>query len=220
VATTDRARPPDPASEPSGSFILYVEGPRDRSILRAWASRLIPDRAPDVLDGAVILGGRRPARAREHFCGAAAGSQALCVLDRDEDGAGSDLAAEAGLEFFTWGRRHIESYLLGACAIRRALALPASDHRLEALLERELPHDDDTVGWRAFDAKRLLAESGPLSRVLGRPLPLARIARATREDELHADVHDLFDRVRGALARIAPPRRNGHRALGDRSRAS
>ena len=35
--------------------------------------------------------------------------------------------------------------------------------------------------------------------MVGRPLPLARIARATREDELHADVHDVFDRVRGAL---------------------
>jgi hypothetical protein len=220
VATSDRARQPDPGSEPGGSFILYVEGPRDRSILRAWASRLIPARAPGVLDGAVILGGRRPARAREHFRAAAAGSQAVCVLDRDGDGAESDLAAEEGLEFFTWGRRHIESYLLVAGAIRRALALPASDHRLEAVLERELPQADDAVRWRALDAKRLLSESGPLARAVGRPLPLARIARATREDELHADVHEVFDRVREALARIAPPRRNGHRALGDRSRAT
>jgi hypothetical protein len=217
VATFDR-RLPDPRSEPVGSFILYVEGPRDRSILRAWASRLMPDRASGLLDGAVILGGRRPARAREHFRCAAAGSRAICVLDRDEDGAVSELAAEDGLEFFTWGRRHIESYLLVAAAIRRALDLPDSDHRLEAVLERELPRADDAAGWRSLDAKRLLAESGPLARAVGRPLPLARIARATREDELHADVHDVFGRVRGALLHVAP-RRNGHRALGDRSRA-
>jgi hypothetical protein len=218
VPTSDRARLPDQGSVPTGSFILYVEGPRDRAILRAWASRLIPDRAPGVLEGAVILGGRRPARAREHFRAAAAGSHALCVLDRDEDGAESALEAEEGLEFFTWGRRHIESYLLVAGAIRRALALPASDHRLEAVLERELPHAGDDAGWRSLDAKRLLAESGPLARAVGRPLPLARIARATREDELHADVHDVFDRVRGGLSRVAP-RRNGRRALGDRTRA-
>ena len=94
-------------------------------------------------------------------------------------------------------------------AIRRALSLPSSDHRLEAVLERELPSAEDTTGWRAFDAKRLLAETGPLARLLGRPLPLARIARATREDELHADVHEMFDRLRGGLERVAasaPPR--------------
>src|SRR5215831_10019361 len=133
VPTSDPARLPDPRSEERGSFILYVEGPRDRSILRAWAQRLLPELAPDLLEGAVILGGRRPARAVEHFRARAPGSRGLCVLDRDEDTA-SDLPPEDGLEFFTWGRRHIESYLLVASAIRRALSLPASDHRLEATL--------------------------------------------------------------------------------------
>jgi hypothetical protein len=213
VPTTRRARPPDPRSEERGSFTLYVEGPRDRSILRAWAHRLMPQHAPDLLEGAVILGGRRPARAVEHFRARAAGSCGLCVLDRDEDGA-SEPAAEDGLEFFTWSRRHIESYLLEPAAIRRALSLPASDHRLEAALERELPDADDATGWRALDAKRLLSDTGPLARLLGRPLPLARIARATREDELHEDVHEMFDRLRGGLARVAGAR--DRRALGDR----
>lgn len=202
VPTSDPVFRRDRRPEERGSFILYVEGPRDRSILRAWAQRLLPERAPDVLANAVILGGRRPARAVEHFRARAAGTQGLCVLDRDEDAAAA-LDAEEGLEFFTWSRRHIESYLLVASAIRRALSLPSSDHRLEAALERELPNEEDTSGWRAFDAKRLLAETGPLARLLGRPLPLARIARATREDELHADVHDVFDRLRGRLARTA-----------------
>ena len=202
---TDSARPPDRRSEPRGSFFLYVEGPRDRSILRAWAQRLLPDRAPDVIADAVIMGGRRPARAVEHFRARAAGSRGFCVLDRDEDVAAQP-EAQDGLEFFTWGRRHIESYLLVPGAIRRALSLPASDHRLEAALERELPASDDASGWRALDAKRLLAETGPLARLLGRPLPLARIARATREDELHADVHDMFGRMRDRLSRVAPLR--------------
>jgi hypothetical protein len=208
---SDFARPPDRRSEPRGSFILYVEGPRDRSILRSWAQRLFPERAADLLADAVILGGRRPARAVEHFRSRAPGSHGLCVLDRDEDGA-SELAPEEGLEFFTWSRRHIESYLLVPGAIRRALSLPASDHRLEAALERELPASEDASGWRALDAKRLLAETGPLARLLGRPLPLARIARATREDELHADVHSMFERLRDRLARVSPLRsqRNAH----------
>ena len=205
MLTSDPARRPDRRSEERGSFILYVEGPRDRSILRAWAHRLMPEEAPDLLAGAVILGGRRPARALEHFRARAAGSHALCVLDRDGDAASSP-DAEAGLQFFTWGRRHIESYLLVPNAIRRALALSPGDHRLEAVLDRELPSPDDANGWRALDAKRLLAERGLLSRVLGRALPLARIARATREDELHADVHDMFAALREVLARVVPPR--------------
>jgi hypothetical protein len=216
VPTSDPARLPDRRSEERGSFILYVEGPRDRSILRAWAHRLLPERAPDLLAEAVILGGRRPARAIEHFRARAAGSHGLCVLDRDEDAASAP-EPEAGLAFFTWGRRHIESYLLVPNAIRRALSLPASDHRLEAVLARELPGGEDAARWRALDAKRLLAETGPLARLLGRPLPLARIARATREDELHADVHAMFDLLRGGLARVARPRRG--RAIGDRAPA-
>jgi hypothetical protein len=163
--------------------------------------------------GTVILGGRRPARAREHFRACAAGSQALCVLDRDEETA-STPEGEAGLQFFTWSRRHIESYLLVPDAIRRALALAPSDRRLEVVLDRELPAHDDASGWRALDAKRLLGDRGPLSRALGRPLPLARIARATREHELHVDVHELFGRLRDGLARVSPPRsrRQGRRA--------
>ena len=216
VSTSDPVSRRHRRSEERGSFILYVEGPRDRSILRAWGQRLLPERAPNVLEDAVIMGGRQPARAVEHFRARAAGSRGLCVLDRDED-AGSSFEVQEGLEFFTWSRRHIESYLLVPSAIRRALSLPSSDHRLEAVLERELPSAEDTNGWRALDAKRLLAETGPLARLLGRPLPLARIARATREEELHADVHDMFDRMRGGLESIAPARRG---ALGDRARAS
>ena len=202
---SDPARLPDRGSEDRTSFILYVEGPRDRSILRAWAQRLLPAEASDLLADAVILGGRRPARALEHFRARAAGSLGLCVLDRDEDPTAQPEAPD-GLEFFTWSRRHIESYLLVPAAIRRTLSLPASDHRLEAMLERELPDAEDASGWRAFDAKRLLAETGPLARLLGRPLPLARIARATREDELHADVHEMFGRLRDQLRAV--PRRS------------
>jgi hypothetical protein len=166
-------------------------------------SALLPDRAPDVLADAVILGGRRPARASSTSRARAAGSHGLRARSATRTPRRLD-AAEEGLEFFTGSRRHIESYLLVPSAIRARSSLPRSDHRLEAVLERELPDARRPRGWRAFDAKRLLAETGPLARLLGRPLPLARIARATREDELHADVHDMFGRLRAARPRRAP----------------
>jgi hypothetical protein len=183
-------------------FTLYVEGPRDRAILRAWAYRLMPGQARLLFDDAVILGGRRPARAIEHFrAGAAEGDRGLCVLDRD-GGADAHPESEPGLDFFTWSRRHIESYLIVPDAIRRALRLPSGDRLVERLLEAALPTEDDEHAWGGLDAKALLGDSGVLARTLGRPLPLGRIAQATRESELHADVHALFDRLRDELARV------------------
>lgn len=187
------------AAEP---LTLYVEGPRDRSILHAWAYRLISQRATRVIGSAVILGGRQPSRALEHFerhLAGVPGARALCVLDRD-DGSGAPPDPNGfDLEFFTWGRRHIESYLVVPAAIRRAVGVPQHDRRLERAIERELPDPDDELAWRELDAKRLLAPQGALTRAVGRPLPLSRIARATRADELHDDVHTLFARVEARL---------------------
>ena len=58
-------------------------------------------------------------------------------------------------------------------------------------------------GWGQEAMKRLSAVL-VLTLALGCPLPLARIARATRETELHPDVHALFDAVRGLLAGTRP----------------
>ncbi len=209
MPTSDPARRPDRASPEAGKFVLYVEGPRDRSILRAWAHRLMPRHAAALFEGAVILGGRRPARALAHFGQRAASSRGLCLLDRD---AGDEQAPPpeggdgGGLHFFTWGRRHIESYLLVPAAIRRALSGSDALRRVEAVLEHALPASGDDTAWRALDAKRLLGAKGPLAHALGGPPPLARIARATREDELHADVHEVFDHLRDALDRRPPLR--------------
>ncbi len=186
-------------------FILYVEGPRDRSILRAWSYRLLPSSAQTLFGGSVILGGRRPARALEHFR-SEAGARALCVLDRDDGSASPSLPQEeTGLEVFTWGRRHIESYLLVPDAIRRALNLRVDDTRVERVLREHLPDGGDEDAYRDVDAKRLLGPNGALAQVLGQPPPLSRIARATREAELHTDVHALFDRLRTVLEIAAPP---------------
>jgi hypothetical protein len=200
-----------PSRAAGASLTLYVEGPRDRSILRAWAHRLMPRRASRVLGSAVILGGRQPVRALEHFgrhLAGVPGARALCVLDRD-DGAGAPPDANGhALEFFTWSRRHIESYLVVPAAIRRALDIPAHDRRIERVIERHLPDAADESAWRELDAKRLLAPRGALPLALGRTLPLARIARVTRESELHPDVLALFARVEalasGEAARSEP----------------
>jgi hypothetical protein len=191
----------------SGGFVLYLEGPRDRGILQAWAKRLLPTEARRLFDASVILGGRQPARALDHFRrlgGSGAGLRALCVLDRDDGEPSSAAGEDQALEFFTWGRRHIESYLLVAAAIGRALRLPERDRRVERALFEHVPAEGDEAGWRELDAKRLLEPGGPLPRALGVALRPAAIARSMRPAELHADVLDCFARLRAALGHQQP----------------
>ena len=191
-----------------GPFVLYIEGPRDRAILRAWSYRLLPARARDLFRASVILGGRRPDRAIEHFRrlgGGAGGARAVCVLDRDDVAEAEPAGGrESGLSFFTWSRRHIESYLLVPGAIRRAVRAPDDRRRLDRLLREHLPPEGDEGRIRDVDAKRLLGPMGVLARALGRSLPLGGIAQATREVELHDDVHALFALLRAGIGADAP----------------
>jgi hypothetical protein len=136
----------------------------------------------------------------------------LCVLDRD-DGDQPPLqdSSEPGLEYFIWGRRHIESYLLIPEAIARTLCLAVGDSRIDRTLSEMLPRPADESAYRQIDAKRLLGPNGMLPRVLGRPISLHGVARATRSEELHPDVHRLFDRLREGMGverqrRTAPTR--------------
>ena len=192
------------ASQERRGLVLYIEGPRDRGILMAWCRRLLPSFARSLSESTVILGGRQPARALEHFRelgGAEAGARGLCVLDRDDGRAPApDAGEEPGLEFFTWGRRHIESYLLVPGAIARALSVPDSEVRVERALRGPLPAVEEA--YRDLDAKRILAPTGPVSQALGVPIPLARVARATRPAELHEDVHAFFGTLRSALGLV------------------
>jgi hypothetical protein len=204
----------DPVVQPSDRVshrvILYVEGPQDRAILRAWAYRLLPSMGRRLFGASVILGGRRPARAVEHFCGAGgsdAGLVGVCVLDRDDGNQPpfSD-SGVPGLEFFTWGRRHIESYLLIPAAIQRTLRVaPDGDRRIRRAIDAALPDSVDEAAYGQIDAKRLLGPNGDLPRVVGQPISVQRVARATRVEELHPDVHRLFDRLREGLG-ISQPR--------------
>jgi hypothetical protein len=87
-------------------------------------------------------------------------------------------------------------------AIHRALRLPEHDGRVFRLLREHLPRHASESALRDFDAKRLLAETGPIARGLGQRLAPGRIARAMRPEELHADVSGLLERLREAL--LAP----------------
>jgi hypothetical protein len=181
--------------------VLYVEGPRDRDLLRTWAQRVSPALARGIAASAVILGGRQPARAVAHFSELRERGEAergLCVLDRDGEAGEPRVAGEApGLAFFTWRRRHIESYLLVPDAICRSARTPVDVRALRSL-RAALPEADDEATLQDVDAKRLLARHGPLETILG-PLSPGRIARSMRADELHADVRELFERVREGL---------------------
>ncbi|MEE8164844.1 MAG: hypothetical protein V3T64_04685 [Myxococcota bacterium] len=203
----------DPVVEPSRTpprrLIVYVEGPQDRAILRAWAYRLLPSMGRRLFGASVILGGRRPARAVAHFHsagGLGAGLIGLCVLYRD-GGSQPPLSDSGvpGLEFFTWGRRHIESYLLVPAAIQRSLRIPGGDRRIRRAIDAALPGSVDEAAYGQIDAKRLLGPNGELPRVVGQSISVQRVARATRAEELHPDVHRLFDRLREGLG-ISDPR--------------
>ncbi len=170
------------------SAFLYVEGPRDREIIEGWALRSSRRLAECVRESTVILGGRRPARAREHLQEARAENaeaRGLCVLDRDLEETLPEAGAP-GLELFVWSRRHIESYLLVPEALGRVMR--NVDPRALRTLAAELPADDDERGWRDLDAKRRLATNG-------QRFPWGRAARAMRDDELHCDVRDLLARL-------------------------
>jgi hypothetical protein len=187
-------------------FLVYVEGPRDRDILGAWARRFSPRLSGKLVASTVILGGRQPARAAEHLRELRrhqAATHGICVLDRDGHPT-PEPATEPGLEFFTWSRRHIESYLLVPDAIRRGLRIRDHDGHFDRLMRAHLPALDDEKALRELDAKQLLGRKGPLARVLSRPVSAGRIARAMRGEELHPDVRALFARIQKGLGMVDP----------------
>jgi hypothetical protein len=148
----------------------------------------------------------------EHFRGLREDGRsvrAVCILDRDEYHADlSSFSEEAGLEFYTWPRRHIESYLLVPRAIGRCAGLSSDDSRWGRVLREHLGENwEDEDSMRSLDAKRLLSPTGTLSKALGRPLSVGNVARAIRQEELHRDVLALFDRLRDGLGLARHPTR-------------
>lgn len=189
-------------------FLVFVEGPRDRDILRSWARQLSATLARRLVEATIILGGRQPARAVARLRELADGgrpARGLCVLDRDGCPAPEIPQTEGvDLELFTWGRRHIESYLLVPSAIRRGLRVPVGNGSLDRLLRAHLPAWHDEAAWREVDAKRILHRAGPISRLTGRPVNPGRIARAMRPEEFHPEVHGLLARIEDGFGLAGP----------------
>ena len=179
---------------------VYVEGARDGEILRGWIQRRSPAFARSLGRALVILGGRRPQRARDHLDALREHepeASGLCILDLD--GGEATVPPGDGLEAFSWSRRHIESYLLVPAALRRSRRIePAQAELFERLLVEHVPAADDPA-WRTLDAKRLLGKKGPFAKELGVAFAPGRVARAMRPDELHDDVHRLLGRLAQGL---------------------
>ena len=198
---------------PDSDFVLYVEGARDREILRCWARRAEPGLSRCIEDNTVILGGRRIAKTQEDFRkrgGAGVGLTGLVVLDRDDHAAEHEIAHvasdEHGLEVFIWSLRHIESYLLVPAALKRLLRVPVDDPRVELALAVHLagPVAGEAADSGSLHAKRILGAGGSLSEALGTELRAGEIARAMRSEDLHEDVWALFERIGRLSGRVAP----------------
>lgn len=202
----DSGRPGTSAGFAASRFVVYVEGPSDCYILRTWAHLVSSSLARQLARNAVILGGRRPARAVSHFTrlnapgeGTQGVLRGICVLDRDDHAGDIAAGQPEGLEFFTWPRRHIESYLLVDSAMRRCMRMSLQDPRVgELLADLPLQASEDVL--RDLDAKRLLASKSARARDFGAILSPARIAGYMDRSDLHDDVLRLLDRMKTMVA--------------------
>lgn len=193
-------------------FSIYLEGPRDRDILRSWASCVSRDLGRAVDRNTVLLGGRRPVRAidcHRRLRQEKDDVRGLCVLDRDGlPEAAETRKSEPGLDFFTWPRRQIESYLLVPEALLRCLSQPDVTGALESLIRGLVPHPQDEKSFREVDAKRLLSERGLLRSGMepgvSSCLEPSRIARRMRETELHDDVRAVLIRLQKGFGLRVP----------------
>ncbi len=205
-------RRPSRGSGPSDvRFRVFVEGPSDGDLLGAWARRRSLRLSRALVESTVILGGRQPARAVQHLRElreTEPDARGLCVLDGDHVPL-PEPAAEPGLAFFTWSRRHIESYLLVPDAIRRSLRLRNGDGRVERALREHLPRGEEEL--RRIDAKRLLDRNGSLARALPRAPAARRIARAMLPEEFHPEIHRLLDEIARGLGLEEPRARVEYR---------
>jgi hypothetical protein len=189
-------------------FALYVEGPRDRDVLRQFANKLSPELARTMDPCVQILGGRRPERAAKLFrskvsqadSGDETPPTALCILDRDDPvNCRNDFPEEPGLDFVIWKRRQIESYLMVPRAIRNCCRSTRHSPALDHLLDVLIPDPGDEAKLRDLDAKRVLAAQGPIARVVGRPLRARDIVRSMSPLDVHADVRGVLAVIRDQL---------------------
>lgn len=202
----------------SSRFALYVEGPRDRDVLRLFAQKLSPELARAMDPCVRILGGRQPGRAEEMFgqlvesSGETNGAlpRGLCILDRDDpqrqndrfenaDLGSDDALGTSKLEFVVWKRRQIESYLLVPHVLSRCVSKHRDDPQFAHILKSAVPDFGNEQAFTELDAKRVLGARGPIASYLGRPLRAQEIIRNMTPLDIHADVKEVLARVRDRL---------------------
>ena len=174
--------------------MLFVEGARDREILRIWARTISPLLSRKLEQITTILGGRQPKRATKQFESIRNNNpklKGLIVLDRDsEKKAGLLTTAVTNLSLFTWHRRHIESYLLNLAAIRKGLGRRWNS-RIENFLYEQVPFDDES-SLRNFDAKHLFSQEGIFGKNSDFSLSTRQVSKAMLRTHFHQDIEEFF----------------------------
>lgn len=201
--------PEDIALAPAASGILYVEGPTDLPILRAWAERLghpahrflaRPFWKPYAM-------GRKPSAPQHHrLLRRLFGRKIPGVVLRDGDGKEheTEMPKRNGLRRLFWRRYEIESYLLHPRAVERfateeegSAGATAVKKRLWDGLPRQMlrsplgQHDflDENKG-KPLLARALEAMERPPS-----PREYWRIAAVMTPEEIHPEVVEKLDAI-------------------------
>ncbi|MDE0325825.1 MAG: AAA family ATPase [Candidatus Poribacteria bacterium] len=94
-------------------WVLYLEGPTDLAILRAFAEKLSHDVLTVLKRPYVHYVGNQPGKARDHFYGlreAKPDLVAFCLFDRISD----ELRMRPELIEYAWQRREIENYIVSS----------------------------------------------------------------------------------------------------------
>ena len=188
--------------------VLYVESETDERILKEWA-RILEHPARHFFEHSFIhwLGGRSLREAKAHFFAmrsAFPNLSGLCLLDGDNRDEPDAETTGAGLAVLRWRRYEIENYLLQPEALKRFVAFPLSDVRIEDAFWSQVPRGTDLFGDHV-SLVRVKASTeflGPLLDNLERSTPkrdLYLLAAAMRAEEIHPEIREKLDRIAESL---------------------
>ena len=194
--------------------ILYLEGPTDIQILRAWADTLGHHCLPFLERTTPIETAQREKEkknTKEHVAAAHFSIRRALVSDvrgvelRDGDSRGGGQKAPAGLELLFWKRKEIESYLLHPESVVRHLQSVTSKKNAEKArqyMEIKLPPElfgspsGEQLFLKEFLIKdffsALFQEAGLRQATSEDYLSMAKEMKA---EEIHPEVREKLDRI-------------------------
>ena len=114
-------------------WVLYLEGPTDLAILRAFAEKLSHDVLTVLKRPYVHYVGNQPGKARDHFYSlreAKSDLVAFCLFDRISD----ELRMRPELIEYAWQRREIENYIVSSKQVLIDWLQAKADERAEGPL--------------------------------------------------------------------------------------